>query len=258
MQYYTFELDKDSQDMCTIVIPFGKYKYTRLPMGLKCSTDFPQEVMENVLHGIEDADVYLDDVGAFSNSWTDHLAVLDDILRCLKDNGFTVNPLEFMSLELAYSNTGVRYNSSDPKDIYFNSDAVANMVFLFLQNTMSVSLNYKYVGAYPNLTNFSEDGTFEVFMLDSYHNLDVNLSKKFFNNSALEYTRYVMQGDQDKIDSLKALLDRHEIKYGNATNGKVSGVELNIRVTQERIQHIIDSAKASGGENGNAIIQPQR
>lgn len=42
------------------------------------------------------------------------------------------------------------------------------------------------------------------------------------------------------------------------TNGKVSGVELNIRATQERIQHIIDSAKASGGENGNAIIQPQR
>lgn len=97
--------------------------------------------------------------------------------------GFTVNPLDFMSLELAYSNTGVRYNSSDPKDIYFNSDAVANLVFLFLQNTLSVSINYKYVGAYPNLTNFSEDGTFEVFMLDSYHNLDVNLSKKFFNNS---------------------------------------------------------------------------
>ena len=81
MQYYTFELDKDIQDMCTIVTPFGKYKYTRLSMGLKCSIDFMQEVMENFFHSIEDADVYLDDVGAFSNSWTDHLAVLDDILR---------------------------------------------------------------------------------------------------------------------------------------------------------------------------------
>ena len=50
--------------------------------------------MENVLIGIDDSDVYLDDVGAFSNTWEHHMDLLDEILDRLTANGFTVNPLK--------------------------------------------------------------------------------------------------------------------------------------------------------------------
>jgi len=51
---------------------------------------------------------------------------------------------------------------------------------------------------------------------------------KYFNTSRLKYKSYVLQGNEDKIEVLKELLDRHEIKYGSASNGRVSGHKYDI------------------------------
>ena len=42
-------------------------------MGLKCSPDIAQAAMENVFSDIEDASIYVDDVGAFSSDWDHHV-----------------------------------------------------------------------------------------------------------------------------------------------------------------------------------------
>jgi hypothetical protein len=83
MQYYTFELEDKSKDLCTIATPFGKFKYGRSPMGLKCSLDYAQEVMENIFPDVKDTDVYIDNIGAFSQLWDDHIVLLHTIFTKL-------------------------------------------------------------------------------------------------------------------------------------------------------------------------------
>ncbi len=57
------------KDLTTIVTPFGKYRYNVLPMGLKCFPDFAQKSMENIIHNVNNAEVYIDHIGAFSDTW---------------------------------------------------------------------------------------------------------------------------------------------------------------------------------------------
>jgi hypothetical protein len=47
----------------------------------------------------------------------------------------------------------------------------------------------------------------------------------YFDNSKLLYKSYVLQGHADKIESLTLLLDKHEISYGFAQGGKVTGFD---------------------------------
>ena len=92
MQYYTFRLDKESSELCTIVTPFGKYCYTSLPMGVCQSSDFAQATMEDILRGMSNVTVYIDDIKITHSTWEEHIACVKEVLQRLRINGFTVNP----------------------------------------------------------------------------------------------------------------------------------------------------------------------
>ena len=78
MQYYAFELDDSSKELCTICTPFGNYRYNHLAMGVSQSPDIAQEIVEDLFHEV---DVYIDDIGVFNDSWQAHLASLNKVLK---------------------------------------------------------------------------------------------------------------------------------------------------------------------------------
>jgi hypothetical protein len=74
MGYYTIKLDSDAQKLCTIVTPFGKYKYLRPPMGVSCSPDIFQEKMSDLMQHLNFLRTYLDDLLLIScSTLEDHL-----------------------------------------------------------------------------------------------------------------------------------------------------------------------------------------
>ena len=92
MGYYTVRLDFSSQKLCTIITPWGKYQYQRLPMGVNVSPDVFQEKMSELMEGLEFVRTYLDDLLIISNgSFDDHLQQLDTVLHRLRLAGLKIN-----------------------------------------------------------------------------------------------------------------------------------------------------------------------
>ena len=94
MQYYTFVLDEPSRNLCTFAMPFGLYRYCRLPMGISQSPNIPTEMMHSVLDDIDSIEFYMDDIGVFTTTLTDHVSLLSTVLGHLENVGFTINPLK--------------------------------------------------------------------------------------------------------------------------------------------------------------------
>ena len=92
MGYYTIRLNPDAQNLCTIVLPWGKYKYKRLPMGVAGSPDIFQAKMSSLMAGLEFVRVYLDDCLVISTTtFADHLAKLQQCLQRISDAGLRIN-----------------------------------------------------------------------------------------------------------------------------------------------------------------------
>ena len=88
MGYYHIELDPESSRLCTIVLPWGKYEYLKLPMGLCNSPDIFQEKMNELFSGFDYVRAYIDDLLVITKgSFNDHLIHLDRVLEKLEEAG---------------------------------------------------------------------------------------------------------------------------------------------------------------------------
>ena len=105
MGYYHIPMSEQAQALCTTVLPWGKYRYCRLPMGLKVATDVFQNTMMELLGDLPYVRVYLDDILITTcDSYEDHIEKMNTVLTRLEKSGFRANLRKcfFAKSELEY------------------------------------------------------------------------------------------------------------------------------------------------------------
>jgi hypothetical protein len=83
----------------------GKYKYKRLPIGIKIAPDVSQNVMSKLVQDMEYVKTYLDDLLILTNSsFKDHLLKLEMVLARLSTAGMRVNisKSKFLAEQIEY------------------------------------------------------------------------------------------------------------------------------------------------------------
>ncbi len=68
--FYQVQMEEVSKDLTTFVSPWGKFRFRRMPFGLRNAPATFQNLMEKVLENCREfASVYIDDVLVYSDNW---------------------------------------------------------------------------------------------------------------------------------------------------------------------------------------------
>ncbi len=89
--FHQLAMEENSSHLTTFVCPFGKFRYLRMPFGLKNAPAIFQTVIEDVLKPVSYYfKNYVDDVVIYSKCWSDHLVHLRSVIECLGAAGLTI------------------------------------------------------------------------------------------------------------------------------------------------------------------------
>lgn len=70
--YWQIPLDEESSKLCTFQTPFGRYRYKRLPFGIKSAPEVFQRTMSHMFDDIQGVEIVMDDILVWGESLAEH------------------------------------------------------------------------------------------------------------------------------------------------------------------------------------------
>ena len=109
--YQQVLLDEDSRKYVTITTHKGLYRYTRLPFGIASAPAVFQRIMEQILQGIPNVVVYIDDLLITGRDEAVHLKVLRQVLERLREFGLRLKRSKCKLMQPSVEYLGYRIDS---------------------------------------------------------------------------------------------------------------------------------------------------
>ena len=78
--YWQMKLGEESSKLCAFNTPFGRYRFTRLPFGIKSAPEDFLKKMSQVLEDIDGAEAIADDILVWGRDIHEHDARLKNVL----------------------------------------------------------------------------------------------------------------------------------------------------------------------------------
>jgi hypothetical protein len=103
--YYTIRLDPTVSEMCTIIFPWRKNSYKRLPMGFGGSADIFQAQIMDLMASLKFVQAYMDNLLIITRGLLNkHLQKIETVLTRLRDSGLKVYAAKssFCAHEIGY------------------------------------------------------------------------------------------------------------------------------------------------------------
>ena len=89
--YWQVKLDEASSKLCTFFTPFGRYRFTRLPSGIKSAPEVFQNHMPELFSDVEGVKVIVDDILVWDKDDEEHDARLEQVLRRAREVNLKFN-----------------------------------------------------------------------------------------------------------------------------------------------------------------------